>query len=54
MEEDMDDSQNIPEQRFLAKIPNTAVLREFLVNHGGYYCPPLKDMSNDFCTVRIE
>ena len=49
MEEDVDDSQSIPEQRFLAKIPSTAVLREFLVNHGSYYC----DMSNNFCIVRI-
>ena len=37
--------------RFLAKIPNVRVLRDFLVNTGGYYCPPLKDMTNSFCRV---
>ena len=38
-------------QRFLAKIPNTKVLRDFLVNAGGYYAPPLTDLTNDFCRV---
>ena len=36
---------------FLAKIPNIKVLREFLINKGGYYCMPLQDMTNDFCRV---
>lgn len=40
--------------RFLAKIPNVRVLRDFLVNTGGYYCPPLKDMTNSFCRVIPE
>ena len=42
----------MPTSRFLAKIPNTKVLRDFLVNSGGYYVPPLKDLTNDFCRVK--
>ena len=38
--------------RFLAKIPNTKVLRDFLVNSGGYYVPPIKDLTNNFCRVK--
>jgi len=38
-------------QRFLAKIPNTKVLRDFLINSGGYYVPPIKDLTNEFCRV---
>ena len=45
--------QMLPQQRFLAKIPNTKVLREFLINTGGYYAPPLRDLTNDFCKVQI-
>jgi hypothetical protein len=40
------------QSRFLAKIPNTKVLRDFLINSGGYYVPPLKDLTNDFCRVK--
>jgi len=28
-------------------------LREFLINSGGYYTPPLRDLTNDFCKVKI-
>ncbi len=24
-------------------------MREFLINTGGYYAPPLRDLTNDFC-----
>ena len=40
-------------QRFLMKIPNTKVLREFLINKGAYYVPPIKDMTNAFCRVLL-
>jgi len=35
-------------QRFLAKIPNIKVLREFLLNAGGYYLPPVSHFPNSF------
>ena len=27
------------------------VLRDFLINKGQYYCPPLKDLTDKFCSV---
>ena len=44
-------TQNIGAQRFLAKIPNIKVLREFFVNKGKYYVLPLKDLTNTYCRV---
>ena len=35
----------------MAKIPNTKVLRDFLVNAGGYYVPNMRDLTNAFCRV---
>ncbi len=47
------ETQNLNPQRFLAKIPNIRVLRDFLVNKGGYYVPPIRDLTNDFCRVTL-
>ena len=29
-------------------------LRDFFINAGGYYTPPIRDMSNQFCRVIIQ
>jgi len=41
----------ISEKRFLLKIPEVAQLKDFFINAGGYYLPPDRDLTNDFCTV---
>ena len=33
---------NFTPQRFLIKIPNVKVIREFFINQGKYYAPPLR------------
>ena len=34
---------------FLSKIPNPVVLKDFFVNKGGFYVPPKKEFTPDFC-----
>ncbi len=44
----------ISSNRFLAKIPGMKELRDFFINAGGYYLPPERDLTNDFCTVILQ
>ena len=37
--------------QFIRKIPNTKVLRDFLVNTGGYFVPGMRDLTAKFCRV---
>jgi len=43
--------QNINPSRFLMKIPNMKVMREFLVNDGKYYVPEIRTLTNAFLRV---
>ena len=40
--------EDVPQENFLMKIPNTTVLREFLVNKGGYYLQPIEKLTNKY------
>ena len=40
--------ENVPSENFLMKIPNTTVLREFLVNKGNYYLQPTEKLTNKY------
>lgn len=40
--------QDVPNENFLMKIPNTTVLREFLVNKGGYYMQPIEKLTQKY------
>ena len=40
--------------QFLRKIPNTKVLRDFLVNTGGYFVPGMRDLTAKFCRVILS
>ena len=37
------------QKRFLAKIPNASVMRDFFINSGKYYVPPIRDLTSAFC-----
>lgn len=38
-------------KRFLSKIPNASVMRDFFVNQGKFYVPPKRDLTSSFCRV---
>ena len=35
--------------RFMSKIPNASVMRDFFVNTGKFYVPPQRDLTSTFC-----
>ena len=41
----------VSNKRFLRKIPNRSVLRDFFTNNGKFYVPPKKDLTGKFCSV---
>ena len=41
-------------KRFMTKIPNIDVMRDFFVNTGKFYVPPKRDLTATFCKVFIS